>query len=57
MSLQRGGVGDRDANIALSVAGVLLLYVYRRTAELSLPDRPTPEVNGVGVGLASWALK
>lgn len=57
MSLQRGGVGDRDANIALSVAGVLLLYMYRRTAELSLPDRPTPEVNGLGVGLASWALK
>lgn len=46
-------MGDLDANIALSVASVLLLYVYRGTAELSVPDRPTPEVNGVGWG---WLL-
>lgn len=48
-----GGGGRWGAQLALSAAGALLLLlvdVYFRTAALSFPDRPTPEMGGGAVG-------
>lgn len=47
------GGGRWGAQLALSAAGALLLLlvdVYFRTAALSFPDRPTPEMGGGAVG-------
>lgn len=51
-----GGGARWGAQLALSAAGALLLLlvdVYFRTAALSFPDRPTPEMGGRG----GWTLR